>query len=539
MDAGARERARTGGACAESHPADARFHMRFNRAKIAGHYDRTRVEIPNPWMFACSSTGRGVRGMKTNRARDASFDIKKWSFFLLFLIVLIVGFYFMLKPADQKRASQTIAEAEALTLQAREIAQTTNSPQDLANYDLAMDALEKARKLEIESELAAAISEAQKSATYARKVIRDTATANTVRTGNHITTIVGDVLVRVKGQFRTADQQITLGPGMLVKTTAENSGCELSFDNGMVVIMRPGTDLAIEESLDAADDTYRLSLGLESGAIAIETAESGKAKVQVVAEPGQAIFYRSAAGSVSIQGLREPTMGVRVLSGRVDVRSGTRSLILGPHQATSFTADLFNTQATELVQAPLLSAPPPFARFEANENGFASVALSWEKMTGAISYHVEMSTDPLFVQIHEERYGVIDNRLELPALRPGLYHWRVTSTSADNINGLPSDARQLEVVEEAGDGEVPNEGKPPTLIIDSVLVQGYMALVQGRTDRDAKVTINDENAILNKEDGTFSHALPFAGRGTFKIVIVAESSSGVLEIAEKSIVIKD
>ena len=477
--------------------------------------------------------------MKTNRARDVGFDIKKWGFFFLFLAALIISFYLMLKPADQKRAQESIARAEALTEQAREIAMRTSSPQDLANHDLARDALEKARRHSIESELSAAISEAQKAASYAQKVIRDTAGASSVRGGNQLTQIIGDVLVQINGAFREADQQLILGPGMMVKTTAEGSGCELTFDNGMKVVMASATDLVLEENVDTADDTYRLSLTLQSGEIVLETPESGAAKVHVLAEPGRAVFYRSAAGMVSLRGVRDPTMAVRVRSGRVDVRSGAQSLTLGPHQATTFTAELFKTSAIDLAQPPLLSAPPPFSRFESNDNGFAAVALSWETTSGAISYHVQVSGDPLFVDVYEERFGVIGNRLELPALRAGVYYWRVTSTSADNINGFPTDIRQLEVIDEAGDGAVAGEGRPPTLLIDKLYVQGYVAIVQGRTDRDAKVTINDENAILNKEDGSFNHALTFAGRGTYKIVIVAESSAGVLEIAERSIVIED
>jgi len=477
--------------------------------------------------------------MKTTKPRDASFDVKKWGFFFLFLVVLVIGFYFVLQPADEKRAMQSIARAEALTRQAEEIARGTNTARDLANYDLAREALEKAKKFSIENELSAALNEAQKSATYAQKVIDANAGGNLVRSGNRFTEIVGEVLVRSGGNFQTADQDTVLGVGTLIKTTARGSGCRIAFDNGMEVLVSSGTDLILLETIDRSDDVYRITLELERGSIDLITAETGPGRVNVIASPGSALFNRGTRGSVSLSDDSDPALEVRVLIGRADVRSGVQSLPLGPNNMVTFTADLFRSTATDLIPSPLLSAPPPFSKFAPNESGFASVALSWEPADGAIGYNVQVSTDSLFVNIHEDRLGVISERVEMPALRPGIYFWRVRALSPSNIAGFPTDTQQFEVTAEGGATAIASEGKPPTLEIIRIYVQGYVAILKGRTERDATVKVNNERAIMNKDDGTFTHTLTFAGKGTYKVIIVAESSTGGLTIEETEVTIED
>ena len=473
--------------------------------------------------------------MKSKKSQETNFDIKKWAFFIVFLVVLVLGLYFVLKPQGEKEASQAIAQVERLIRQAREITQRTNQAQDLANYDLARDSLERANKYNIESEFTLAIEEA---GGYALKVIQSN-TGGTLRSGNRFEEIHGQILVRPKGSgtFKSGDKDTVLGVGDLIKV-APGSGCKVAFDNGLEVVVREDTSVTLQENLGGEENVYRLQLNLESGRLEVKTPEAGRARLIISTSPARVVFFRNSSGAVSLTGSRNPTLEARVRRGRADVRSGPQTLNLNAGEMETFTVDLFKNAALQLPEVPNLINPKPFSKFQVNQNGFASVELSWERVLGATAYHLQVSNDPLFIKLFEERSNVSGFSRELPSLTSGTYFWRVAAIG-NNLTGFFSESRQFEILSKSGAGAGPSDSNPPVLIIDDIPVQGTVAIVKGRTDRDATVKVNDELAVVDKEDGTFNHVLNLPGQGVHKVMVVAKSSAGSLAFKEFSISIKD
>ncbi|MCI0558309.1 MAG: T9SS type A sorting domain-containing protein, partial [Nitrososphaera sp.] len=86
---------------------------------------------------------------------------------------------------------------------------------------------------------------------------------------------------------------------------------------------------------------------------------------------------------------------------------------------------------TTIVAAPAV----PLLDFPANgETGVStSLTLSWDSVSTAASYHVQISTDEEFSNLVVDEAGVTDTKLDVPGLENGtLYYWRVSAT---NVGG--------------------------------------------------------------------------------------------------------
>jgi len=478
--------------------------------------------------------------MKNKKVQEANFDIKKWVIFVLFLSVLIGGFYFLFKPKGENEAQQAIRQAKFYVKMAGELAQDSGKPEDLANYDLAKDALERANKFNIESDFNAATAEAQRSAGYAQKVIR---TSRSGRSNANIRfeEVVGEVFVKNKNQvdFQVANKDMGLDEGSVLRTSLQGA-CRISFEDGMNLTVRPGSVLALETNLEKGDDTYGLALSLEKGTVVIKTSQTGAAKVHVLSEHGRTVLYQNTHAAIAVNTSSEKSVEVRVLAGRADARSGPKSVRVSQNQRVSFSTKLFNKNTVTLPQQPILTSPTPFAKFPVNQNGFASVALRWDAPRDTSKFHLELSNDALFVKMIRDQTRVTGTRQDFQALSPGVYFWRVASTSTTNIEGFPSDSRRFEVVQAEGKVDSGSQKTaPPHLEIGTPLIQGLVAIVKGRTARDATVKVNGEIAIVSKENGSFSHVIHFPGKGLYQIMVIAESSTGRLATKEIKIEIKD
>lgn len=478
--------------------------------------------------------------MKAKRSQSSGSDLKKWGFFLVFLIMIGVALVLIMQPGSDKEAREMITRAESLTRQAQDIAARTNAPQDRANADLARESLDQANNLRLLGEAAASLEESTKAISYAQKVIENVSDGQVRRSGIRFEDARGDILVRSKGTgiWRTGDDDSILGAGDRVKTNPK-SGTRIVFDNGMSITVHNGTELVLQDNVEANAETYRLMIALEKGSISVETAEGGSARVHVLTDAGRAVFYRQTKGRIGILSTSTKPTEVRVREGRTDVRSGSKSLDLYREQMVTFTNDLFKNEATSLPPAPLLDAPKPFSKFPANDNGIAPVAFRWENVTEVRGYQFQLSTEVLFVNPIEDRRLSGSARFELPNLNAGLYFWRVASIGAGDVASFYSEPRQVEVTAQSGQSSRAGDERPPKLRITKTSVQGYIAIISGVTDRDATVKVNNDLAVVDNKDGTFSAVLSFANKGDYPVLIAAESPSGSMAIQELTVTIKE
>ena len=477
--------------------------------------------------------------MKSKRVQNTNFDVKKWAIFFLFLLVLAAVLFFLLKPKGEVDTDNLIARARLMNQRARVIAQQSNATQDMANLELSTDALEKAILFNIESNFTEAKDAAERSLAFAQKVIRE-GQAGGAREQLRFQEIVGEVLLKKKGgldfEMGTTRSKLTLGD--LFKSSSTGS-CKLAFDNGMEVTLEPNTAVAFQEDLDGkGPSNSEIVLLLESGTIKAKSSETDSRKVKVITGIGRAVLYKNTSATVSFNE-RTRSMEVKVGFGRTDLKSGTKSTVLGKNQKVVFSENLFNKNPKQMPNPPVLSSPASFSKFKANQNGFAAVALRWETNPESASYQVELSEDSLFVSKIEVRDDLPSSRLEIPDLKVGTYYWRVAGISPQKIVGLPTQVRQFQILGQAEESRETIQQNPPKLKIQGIQVQGKVAIISGSTERDATIKVNGEMAIVDKDDGQFNFVMKFPGPGVYAITVAAESSSGSLSIDEFSVEIKD
>jgi len=473
--------------------------------------------------------------MRGKQAKGSGFDAKKWGLFLLFIVLLAAVLLFFLTPEGENQANEMLQRARLINRNAQNAAEKTADPQDLANLDLSRDSLERAETLYIESQYSATIEEARKSMHYSEKVISGDKAGSNFGARIRFDELIGEVLVKkkVNPAFERAVSETSLGLGDLVKTSAE-SGCRIVFSSGLQVILNADTHLTLsEEERDGSN--VRLILFLDSGKISLKTSESQTGSV--LTNAGRAVLYHGTDAAVSFDA-DVGTMAVAVRYGRTDARSDTKSAIVGANQKLSFSSGSFSGVPEKLPVAPQLLAPSDFAKFRANSNGFASVNLQWETAPNARSYHVQLSTDSLFIRTVADLEDFRGTDQTFPALKPGVYYWRVASRSSNGVEGFASPEKSFEIVERDGQN-VSSDDNPPKLKIQRKITQGYIAIIIGTTDRDANVKINGEPAPVDKETGEFVFVLKLPGQGLHDVSVAAQSSTGGLAYENFTVLVKD
>ena len=108
-----------------------------------------------------------------------------------------------------------------------------------------------------------------------------------------------------------------------------------------------------------------------------------------------------------------------------------------------------------LLPAPQLTGPPLGAELVAGQ----LPAASWESPgPGAMSYTFEICRDAECGDLIQRTVGLSTTEQALPELSPGSYYWRATAASASGLDGYPSDARMIQVVELPADSVPPEVG---------------------------------------------------------------------------------
>jgi hypothetical protein len=95
----------------------------------------------------------------------------------------------------------------------------------------------------------------------------------------------------------------------------------------------------------------------------------------------------------------------------------------------------------------LLAAPAPVAPGDGAELERDAARLSWNAVSGAASYQVEVCADPGCGALLERAQGLAATHYALADTTPDRVYWRVTAISASGLDGFPSAARSARLVE--------------------------------------------------------------------------------------------
>lgn len=472
--------------------------------------------------------------MKAKQVQKSDFDVKKWVIFALFVLALVVALLLLLKPADEERARLELDLARVENRKARELAQKSNSPQDLAAVDMSTEALDKANALFIESEFSEAIAEARRASAKAREV--SSGEDNTQSDARiRLLESVGNVQIRKRGSGGfaplTRKSQVDLGD----EVRSDQAGaCIIAEEGGAQLTVMPASQVMLEED---PEQTLRGRLGLvlSDGGVGLKTA-GGKDKLRLRYNATKILVYNET--SAEIRALAGSQLEVKVRAGRVDAYIKSRVVVVVSGQKLVFSGSDAQAEAKPVLDAPRLISPLDSTKLVPNTNGFAATVLVWEPVPSAAFYRFELSGDPLMVFRNEEKPRFAATQIALSNLGPGTYFWRVTAVAEDGSYGIAPDPLRFDVAGPENQTRLEG-GQPPKLVIERAVVQGQMVIVHGVTNVDATVKLNGEMALVDKETGSFNHVLKLAGLGEHIINIVAQRSNGSITSQTLPVMIKD
>lgn len=455
----------------------------------------------------------------------SSTTIRKWLFFLVFLGSLVLVYFVFLRPGGAGEAQDLLLQARQEISDARVAAQRSKEPGDLANVDLATESLNNAQKYLVESDYSAAKTEAEKALRHARNVLQKTNEVASFKAAVRVDQTQGDVTLR-----RGATQSLEIGKkGVPIETgdtvtTALGSACKLFFTSGMDAVLLQESQIKLQESFTGS--TKITNLYLETGELDVRLIDvPDNVQLHVLTDLGKAIINPNCIARI-IYNPGQATLVVSVLKGRVELEKGSQSTSIRNNQQSAIKSNQLQRLPEDLPPPPELTSPDNFAEFYSNQNGFSLVTLNWEREEKAQNYRVQVSSNPFFTSVVRDRPFFPGTSMAFPDLTNGTYFWRVLSMSPTDLEGMPSESRRFQILEPKTREDKPVDGKPPHLKISKTQVQGYMYIIQGNSEKDATVWVNNEKAILDDFTGNFIFTASFPVAGIHEVSIVAMDRAG-------------
>jgi hypothetical protein len=213
---------------------------------------------------------------------------------------------------------------------------------------------------------------------------------------------------------------------------------------------------------------------------------------------------------------------VDVFQGRLQISSGGRVERL--ESGERIRADAAGKlQAKEaLPGVPRLIAPADQKIFVHEDPSKASTTLSWEKVPGAVRYHLMISdrllfTAPLYAADRDE------SSVQVDGIQPGEYYWKVASVTAAGVQGSYSASWRFRVTTQALRDK--QDTTPPNLEITENVQSGPMLILNGRTEPGALLWVDNEKVEVSA-DGAFYAVVRLRKEGVNDIQLVAQDASG-------------
>lgn len=321
-----------------------------------------------------------------------------------------------------------------------------------------------------------------------------------------------------RGEWEEARARLVLESGDYVKT-AGNGSAEIVFLDGTLYTVRPNTLFLVTRTRASGGQPGDQTIAMQYGWVNLNTAQRGgrvttpRAEARVGEQSEAVVAYDEQAGEGRFAAYR----------GNVEVTSSTGiERRLGALQQVTQTGDLLS-EARPLPPAPALSAPSDQAEFALGTE--RTVTLSWQAVTGAPRYALQVARNRLFVDNLIDVEGRTKRSATLGLRGAGSFVWRVAAISPHGLQGPWSPPLSFRVA-------APREGTgseadriPPPLDIDEVQVYGSIVMVGGRTEPGALVAVNGEQVAV-AADGAFTKTIQLANEGWAFVEIKARDGAG-------------
>ncbi|MBE0558470.1 MAG: FecR domain-containing protein [Proteobacteria bacterium] len=332
--------------------------------------------------------------------------------------------------------------------------------------------------------------------------------------------VKGDVTLRAAGgkSWMPLRQSDLIRQGSLIRTGRE-SAVEIVFDDGTSFFQRSDTTLGLDVTQRKGDSHIIQRLILSAGRVLAKvrraTGQDSRIEIQT---PSATAVARGTDFRVSVDAMEATTS--EVLQGSVDVEALKMVVVVNAGEGTLVTKGAAPLKPRRLLPPPLPVDPKPLYRQ-------APFRLAFDRVEGAVSYRLQLSTDPEGKDVIREEVIGPGEPLDVAGIDDGVYYLRGRSIDGIGLEGLPLAPQPIRVrinplppfIQEPADG-AQFKGKAVSFrwmkVRDAV---GYQLQISpDREFRDAAVTTADEGAV--------SHGHAFAAFGSYHFRIRSLAKDG-------------
>jgi hypothetical protein len=348
--------------------------------------------------------------------------------------------------------------------------------------------------------------------------------------------IEGDVRVKRARElvWIPAEKGSALSAGDQIKTSSR-AAAQIIYFNGTITTVTPGSLLEIKELYDnPSTRIQQVRERLREGRIASMTQEpSAEGSFHEIATDNSVAVTQDRSNLEVAFDNAQGSTRVAVHSGRTQIASsgGGQGVAVEAGQGVKVDRNARLSDKIALPPTPLLEEPIDHKIIQLGAASEGSVALSWQEISRARRYRVEVASQALFSETLMD-LTVNAGRATMPHVGEGSYYWRVSALFPDGTEGPASEVRKFRVV--TGILSPIGDTEPPPLAIEDFLPFATQVIVRGKTEPGASLTVNG-NRIDVYDDGTFTSVIPLRREGTQKLVFVAQDVAGNSTRVERSV----
>jgi len=408
---------------------------------------------------------------------------------------------------DKASGGETTKEADALKQSSQRLLAEARRQFDATNFE---DATKAAEQSQMSSQRLLSMSRGE--ATRAAQFYK----------------LEGDVRVKRSREliWAPATKGMALSVGDQIKTSSR-AAAQIIYFNGTITTVTPGSLLEIKELYEnPATRVQQVRERLREGRISSSTQDpTTKGSFHEIATQNTvAVTEERTSLDVAFDDQEEKTR-LEVHAGKASVSTaaeGAPKVAVEAQERLEVDRQEHVSSKVRLPQAPILTAPidQKVIPLEGEQGG--SVELLWQEVSDSKSYHLQISSHPLFSDT------LVNSRLEtasatLPRAGEGNYYWRVAAIFTDGTEGPMSEIRKFKIVQ--GTLTPTGDTQPPSLEIDDFLVFATQVIVRGRTEPGATLAV-DGSKIDVYDDGTFTSVIPLRKAGRHTLIFLAQDISG-------------
>jgi hypothetical protein len=430
-------------------------------------------------------------------------------------------------------ALQELTRAERLFSEAESSARDDQFGQSI---NQAGRLLESARRCYRDRDFSPSRELSLQSQSISRKILEANSTENSFTA--KVYRFEGDVKLKRVRQFvwESVTGNVALKVGDQIKTSSNGSAQIVYFD-GAITTIKPGSLLEIRELFeDPATKVRKVRERLNFGGV-LSTTQGGNATGsfhEVSTETSVARAEDRAQMAIEYDQQQKVTRAA-VESGEAEVSSGGSTVKLGRLEQVRITGSQQFAPKEAILGSPSLVEPIDQRVFVYEPGQKATTALKWGKVSGADSYRLQISQQPLFGLLLLDKPDVTSTSVVLPDLASGGYYWRVSARDTRGTEGAFSETRKFRIGSERERG--PGDKVPPPLQIIDFLPSGALVIVKGRTEPAAAIAI-DGQPVDVYDDGTFTAVVKMKHDGPNTLEIVSQDTSGNETRIRKSVYVE-